>query len=445
MTLVSFRVGNFLSINEPIDIMFIPSDDQSHPEQLTNDGFLKTAALFGANASGKTNITLSFDYLKYLVTGEHSELIPYKLKGRLNGDVSCFASSNTNTHFELYHTGNFNYHYTLDFDSFNNKVIFEKLSRVQPDGKDVPLFTREKTHITLDSHLEDVDNIFNAIKSFNDESKPLISLKNENERPLFYFLSTYREIESFNILSSSDYDSFDLIIEKAHQALDTLLKCLADTTDVTGYQLVKKPNLPDGDPIAFECDSFIKYSRSHMIVIKMNTDGSTEVSEVCFCIGDTQTFLELNQLSSGVLRIIDIVMRILSTTPNSLLEKAINRISEITSEKQSGIHFASYLRPVSMIYIYDEICYALHPSIVNKLLKNLFEIDRTAQFVITLHETEIMSKEVLRPDEFWLVNKKKNTTFLESLDSYELPSGDLKSDYLNNRFEGIPRFRKVVH
>lgn len=444
--MVSFRVANFLSINEPVEVMFIPSEDQSHPEQLTEDGYLRTAALFGANGSGKTNIVLAFDYLKYLVTGEHSELISKKHKARLKGDVSCFASSDSISRFELFHkTDKFNYRYCLHFNSLKDEVVFEELS-VLSDDEVMHFFTRNNQDIIISGSAENDEEFIRALEAFDDPKKTVLSLKSKFNIPFIYLLSTYREIEAINILTSTDYDSFEIHVDNAMESLKILLSCLNEISDVTGYGLIHIPELTKKDsPSNYDLKPWIMYNRNVMFVFKFIKDESIEVYEVRFCLGESKDYLPLNQLSTGVLRIIDVIMRILSTFPNEYAQILINELIQNPEEDSVNLSRALVVKPSSMIFVYDEICYALHPSIVNRLLKNILEIDQKAQFIITLHESELMSREVLRADEMWLVNKKMNITTIESLDSYELPSDDLKTDYLSRRFDGVPRFRRLMN
>ena len=56
--LIQFSVENFLSIKDNVVLSLLASKDNEHPEHLIVDGnkkHLKSAVIYGANASGKSN------------------------------------------------------------------------------------------------------------------------------------------------------------------------------------------------------------------------------------------------------------------------------------------------------------------------------------------------------------------------------------------------------
>ena len=57
--LIQFSVENFLSIKDNVVLSLLASKDNEHPEHLIVDGnkkHLKSAVIYGANASGKSNV-----------------------------------------------------------------------------------------------------------------------------------------------------------------------------------------------------------------------------------------------------------------------------------------------------------------------------------------------------------------------------------------------------
>ena len=57
--LIQFRVENFLSIKDSVVLSLLASKDNEHSEHLIVNGserYLKSAVIYGANASGKSNV-----------------------------------------------------------------------------------------------------------------------------------------------------------------------------------------------------------------------------------------------------------------------------------------------------------------------------------------------------------------------------------------------------
>ena len=69
--LLQFKVKNFQSIKEEAILSMVPSSDKSHPENLAHEGkkdALKSAAIYGANAAGKSAVIRAFALMVVYVT-----------------------------------------------------------------------------------------------------------------------------------------------------------------------------------------------------------------------------------------------------------------------------------------------------------------------------------------------------------------------------------------
>ena len=91
----------------------------------------------------------------------------------------------------------------------------------------------------------------------------------------------------------------------------------------------------------------------------------------------------------------------------------------------------------------DELHNSLHPNLV-KFLVSLFHSDKTnpknAQLVFTTHETSILNQEVFRRDQIWFCEKdKQQATTLYPLSDFK-PRNDqnLELAYLSGRFGALP-------
>lgn len=70
--LVRFTVGNFSLFNEPQTIPLIAGLTQNHSSRINKDSdvkILKFAAIYGANASGKSNLIKAMKYAKDVFFG----------------------------------------------------------------------------------------------------------------------------------------------------------------------------------------------------------------------------------------------------------------------------------------------------------------------------------------------------------------------------------------
>lgn len=74
--LIEFSVENFLSIKERVTLSMVASKDTSHENNLIKDtdgklNLLKSAAIYGANASGKTNVLKALKFFSYFIGTSH--------------------------------------------------------------------------------------------------------------------------------------------------------------------------------------------------------------------------------------------------------------------------------------------------------------------------------------------------------------------------------------
>ena len=142
--IIDFSVENFRSIkNEQLLSMFVEQKPKIHAGNISyideSLGILKTCAIYGSNAAGKTNLILAFEALRRMIVDsgdwKDGDLIdcyePYLLS-----DTSRQAP----TKFEIeFYIDTIRYVYCVEFN--RNDVIFEKLD-YYPSSRVANLFTR---------------------------------------------------------------------------------------------------------------------------------------------------------------------------------------------------------------------------------------------------------------------------------------------------------------
>ena len=79
--LIRFRVRNFRSLKEEQELSLVASSLKDSPEAITQIdgldlGLVRVAALYGANASGKSNVIKAFAYMSSAVQNSHRQWAP---------------------------------------------------------------------------------------------------------------------------------------------------------------------------------------------------------------------------------------------------------------------------------------------------------------------------------------------------------------------------------
>ncbi len=94
--------------------------------------------------------------------------------------------------------------------------------------------------------------------------------------------------------------------------------------------------------------------------------------------------------------------------------------------------------------VVDELDSSLHPKIVATLVEKHIKLDSPAQLIFTTHDTHLMDTKLLRRDQFWLTERDANgATQLRSIHDFEgRESEDLEKRYYEGRYRGLPFVRK---
>jgi uncharacterized protein len=97
------------------------------------------------------------------------------------------------------------------------------------------------------------------------------------------------------------------------------------------------------------------------------------------------------------------------------------------------------------VYIVDELDRSLHSNLTKSLIEHfLDQRDNSShsQLIFTTHDTELMSQKILRRDEIWITERNKEgastlTPFSEFRDVRK--DKDIRKSYLQGRMGGVPR------
>ena len=104
------------------------------------------------------------------------------------------------------------------------------------------------------------------------------------------------------------------------------------------------------------------------------------------------------------------------------------------------------MRANDAVYVIDEVDRSLHPMLTLKLLEmynSLLRSDSQMQLICTTHESNLLSTAPIRQDEIWFVEKdKKGESHLSSLCEYK-PRENVQKGYLNGRYGAIPFFGEL--
>lgn len=112
-------------------------------------------------------------------------------------------------------------------------------------------------------------------------------------------------------------------------------------------------------------------------------------------------------------------------------------IKNITSRQYKEIH-------ISTCILADELDSSLHPKIVAALIRKHLSLEQPSQMIFTTHDTHLMDEKILRRDQFWLTERDQfGATRLYSIYDIEGREGeDIEKRYYEGRYRGLPLVRE---
>lgn len=95
------------------------------------------------------------------------------------------------------------------------------------------------------------------------------------------------------------------------------------------------------------------------------------------------------------------------------------------------------------VFVVDEIDRSLHPNLTFKFIENFLNKKNASQLIVTTHEDRLLDLDMLRRDEIWFIDKQENgESNLYSLEKFkERFDKDVLKAYLDGRYGSVPKFK----
>ena len=404
--LIEFSVKNFMSIKDEITFSMIAGTGDENIENIINDkntseGYLKTAAIYGANASGKTNFIKALTAAILTVRKSNLrninepliEMKPFKFDSKTINEPCEFKF--------IFIKNNIKYIYgfSADINRIYTEYLYQYLS-----AKPSLIFERRNT---------------NEYKFTQSEQGKLEELSTKNtEKKLFLSTATawnYEKTKDAYIWFSEDIDTYN------------------DYFNVGGYAFDKFEKDEEGSLKRFT----INLLKQADILIK---DYNFEIKDI-----NPNNMIAFNNIKVQKEVRISTFHEIEDENGNK--ENYELELQEESLGTQSLFFFSPILKDAfekGKVIIVDEIDKSLHPLLVEFII-NLFhnsEINKNnAQLIFNTHDTNLLSLDNFRRDQIWFTEKdpKRGTTDLYPLDDFSVrKTENVQKGYLNGRYGAIP-------
>ncbi|MDT0124515.1 ATP/GTP-binding protein [Paenibacillus sp. RRE4] len=443
--LVRFSVENFKSFFDRQELMMIPAKkiklNKEHTVQFDKVSLLRTATIYGANASGKSNLIEAMKFAKYVITNK----VPLQASKMYCRVVPEGMSRHSTFEFEILKNNKF-YAYGFSINLYERKIISEWLYELIPD-KDIQhmLFERETevSRIELGSRvtLDEIDLMkFKTYTLDFEENNSELFLKEMNRNKKFKHGSS---LEFFkDVFEWFDEDLVTIFPEEPFTNFEYFY-------GDDGIQKINKI-------IDFFDTGISKVKIEEISLSDMQSKLPKKLLEDLFAnLKDKLENSENNKISMMSLRTKNAFYNIKAVPGDEpiittiKLEHGEKSLSDFEFDEESdGTRRLFDLLDIlisnekNKVYVIDELERSLHPKLTYKFIELFFEIlkENHTQLIFTTHESTIMDQNLLRRDEIWFVERNKNNiSHLYSLDRFkERYDKKLSKAYLDGRYGAIP-------
>jgi AAA15 family ATPase/GTPase len=413
--LLRFGFSNFLSVRAPQELTLTASRLKDHPSYLISEEGIQSLAvpatgIYGANASGKTNVLLALKHLVDAVLQSHTDRRPgtgtRSLPFRLDE-----SSSSKPSQFDIDFTlSGVRYHYGF---TENSQEILEEWLYAFPRGRRQVWFYRRSAerNIEFGNFLQGRNRTIEALTRPN--SLFLSAAAQNNHEQLMPIFSFFRDGIIFRLDNRTDFSEFvSKLIADRQEIRKSLVKFLhfADI-GITDIDL-KIEKIPDEFQKLIA--GFAALADEHFPATGTKFEFPTERQRILLGHASPKgerVYFDLAQESRGTRELLYLL--------GPVFEAILDR----------------------KVLVIDELDSSLHPLLAMKLLQMFGDANTNAhgaQLIFATHDTNLLG--ALRRDGIWFTEKdREGATQLYPLTDIRTRNTDnLQRGYLQGRFGGIP-------
>lgn len=390
--LVQFMLKNVLSFKEEtiLDMTAINAYKE-HESNLIDieakEKFLRVAAIYGANASGKSNLYLAMTYFQRIIveslnnvadganTAIEKFYVPYSFEN----------DNKENSEFQIIEIlGDFEYRYGFEYNA--ECVVMEWLYRKS--------LKTNRTSIIFERTTESVE--FGAV------------VRKECE--------VYKEQLPLETLTLSFFNKLKLKTDIFRIVYSGIMDTLVVPTDFCEDSRILKTFLPQ--VIDHEKEKLVEFLNAIDTGIKdIEYDDSEKEIKFLTCHkgrDEKEYPLDLYYESEGTIK--------------SIMLFIYARMAILNNRS---------------IFV-DELNIKLHPLLLKFIIDLFYSENSTAQLIYTTHDTTLLDKKFFRRDQIWFVQKDEfGYSELTALSDFKVRSdASFEKDYLSGVYGGIPLLRE---
>lgn len=445
--LMRFSVSNFMSFGYKVNAEgeVIPTEyhlyagrSEQHKERVISykdRKVLKFSSIYGANASGKSNLIRAVEAGKRIIldtiTGAdcHEKFCrrvcsnadkPTLFEYEFTIGERCFAYGFT-AHMK---NSAILSEWLYEMDGMEERVIFERETEHNKYYFDEDIFENEENKEQFHFFIKDANRINVTLLLYEISRRKM----KESDFRIFNKVFDWFKYELVVIYPNTKMGESYLLFEDDNKELVNILEYL--DTGITDYdmrtinetafkeyfsneelaeEILQNRDLEEG--VKSKC--ILKFGNT-LFELDYNGTRAKRIAKLVFQHGKDEGKYEYGEESDGTQRLIELLTVILNDDEDK-------------------------------VFFIDELDRSLHPQMTIKFVETFlkFSEKKTTQMIITTHESNLMDLSILRRDEIWFAEKNQdNHTDLYTLEKFKIRYDKVVSkDYLAGRYGAVPVFK----
>ena len=414
--LIEFSVKNFLSFKDKVTLSMEKGNGDEKLENVftKNDvDLLRTTAIYGAKASGKTNILKAFTCAILMIrnsnfmntTNKWFSIKPFLFDKKTSKEPSEFEF--------IFIANDVKYRYFFSADA--NKIYDEILDAY---------YTQKPTNIFTRTNTNDYE--------FNNDKSKLESIAAKNtENKLFLTTATtwnYDKTKDAFLWFSEKIDTYDSFDKISDQDLIEYSKNDGELKEFA-LKLLKEADI-------FIKDIHVDYEEKEM--------DNTMMDMLIPPLARTNGTFKMSNVR------IELEHEIIDKDKNKHIYSL--NFNDESSGTRTLFALAPFLKRAfesAKTIVVDELEKSMHPALVEFIVKlfNDKSINKAnSQLIFITHATNLLTTELLRRDQIWFTEKNPDTGVSElyPLDSFSVRKDEnIQKGYINGRYGAVPFIKDI--
>lgn len=447
MMLLRMSVENYKSFDQKEELSLISSSkiqtNKNHRVKIKQTNVLKNSVVYGANASGKSNLVKAIGFVKNTL-----------MEGLPLHSINDFCRNREeNIHresvFELQFTVEDKFYaYGFSVILSERKITEEWLYELLQNGSARNLFIREKDKapvlgesVNLASSEKNRFSIYAEDFAGHDTQLFLTEMnrgkKYDDDSKLLFFKKTFDWLMNHIVVLNPNIGISNTDAYYSEESLETISN-LIKTFD-TGVSEIKTKQIT--------VEEMSKMIPKEVLTEILNTLKKqmqmTNLPQLKMTWRINDGFFNIRMEDSREPEITTLVLK----HGKSIFDFDFNEESDGTKRLFDLVDMLMGKKE-DVVFIVDELERSLHPKLTEHFLKLFMQAHASdrVQLIFTTHEDTIMDQEIFRRDEIWFVERyNMNASKIYSLNRFkERYDKKLSKAYLEGRYGAIPIFKQFT-